>query len=55
MKKFYHSKTIWVAILTGAIGIVVALETQFPAIGWIVVAKAVLDVFLRLISTTEIV
>lgn len=52
--KWYQSKTIIVAIVTGCIGIVTAFSTQFPEIGLLITAKAVLDVLLRFITTTSI-
>lgn len=42
-KQWYQSKTIWLAILTGAIGIVTALHTQFPMTGAFITATAILN------------
>lgn len=55
MKEWYKSKTIIVAILMGASGIMVAFETQYPGIGWMITGKAFIDVILRVISTKELV
>lgn len=53
-KKWYASKTLWVAILTGIIGVLVALETQYPAVGWIITGKAVIDFLLRMVTTSSL-
>ena len=53
-KKWYQSKTILVAVLMGASGVVVAFETQFPALGWLMLVKAMIDVFLRMATTETI-
>lgn len=52
--KWYQSKTIKVAIVTGCIGIVTAFSTQYPELGLLISAKAVLDILLRLITTTTV-
>ena len=54
MKSWYKSRTIWIAILTGATGVMVALSTQYPTLGWIVVAKGLLDAMLRLATSSEL-
>ena len=46
-KKWYKSKTIWLAILTGISGVVIALSTQYPAAGALVVLKSLIDIALR--------
>lgn len=53
-KKWYESKTIWVAIITGAMGITVAVQTSFPAVGWVITLKALLDLALRFATTEPI-
>ena len=54
MKKWYLSKTIILAILTGAAGVVVAFETQYPGVGTLMIIKAVIDVGLRFVTTSAI-
>lgn len=50
MKKWYESKTLWIAVMQGVIGVVVVLETQYPSIGAVAVAKSILDIALRTIT-----
>ena len=54
MKKLFESKTIWVAIIQGALGVILVLQTEYPLLGEIAVAKSMLDVALRLLTYTEI-
>lgn len=54
MKKWYKSRTIQIAVLMGISGVITALTTQYPTIGWLITGKAFLDVVLRFISTTEL-
>jgi len=51
IKSIFLSKTFWVAVLQAAVGILVVVGTSAPDIGWIMVAKSILDVILRVIST----
>lgn len=52
--KWYQSKTIIVALVTGMIGITTAFSTQYPEIGMLITAKAILDILLRFVTTTPI-
>lgn len=54
MKQWYLSKTIWLAVLQGVIGVVVAIGTQIPDVGWWMIAKSVLDILLRAITTDPV-
>lgn len=57
MKSWYQSKTIWIAVIQGILGVVVAFTTIDPAvstIGWIAAGKAILDMVLRSLTTTPI-
>lgn len=53
-KKWYQSRTIVLAILTGISGIVLAFEAEFPEVGLILVFKSIIDVALRLVTSEEI-
>lgn len=52
-KKWYSSKTIWVAIITIALGILTAVEANLT-LGVVAIAKGVLDFLLRYTTTTTI-
>ncbi len=54
MKNWYQSKTIWFAILTGAVGIVTSFSTQYPDVGWLVTIGSVINVILRLVTSEPI-
>ncbi len=51
-KKWYFSRTLWLAVLQGVLGVVIVINTQAPTIGWIVVLKSILDILVR-ISTSQ--
>mgnify|MGYP001606693849 CR=1 FL=1 len=55
MKKAYKSKTILLAVATFLIGGFMALESNYPTMGWIVMGKAVLDALLRFITSEEVI
>jgi len=48
--KILKSKTVIVAVLQAVSGIVVAISTTLPELGWTLVAKSALDIALRLIT-----
>ena len=51
MGKLVKSRTMWLAVLQGSIGIIVALSTEVPeldTVGLLVVLKSVVDILLRL-------
>lgn len=54
MKKWFFSKTIILAVLQGILGVIVAIGTQLPDIGWLMIAKSVLDVVIRFITTQPV-
>lgn len=53
-KQWYQSKTIWLAIITGAIGIVTAFHTQFPMVGAFITATSILNMALRFVTSEPI-
>lgn len=54
MKSLLQSKTFWIAVIQAVAGIVVVFSTSYPEIGGLILAKSVLDVLLRVATTTEI-
>jgi hypothetical protein len=54
MKKWYSSRTIWFAIITGIAGVITAFATQFPEVGWLITLASMANVVLRLVTTQEI-
>lgn len=53
-KSILKSKVFWVAILQGIFGVVVVLESAYPAVGWVAIAKSVVDIILRGMTTTPV-
>lgn len=56
-KKWFLSRTIWLAVVQGLLGVVVAVAASDPTMklgGTIVVLKTILDVLLRLDTTTTL-
>lgn len=54
-KKWFESKTIWLAAVQLAVGFTLVFTTQYPEIGWIVTLKSLLDVVLRFLTNKPIV
>jgi len=57
-KKWYKSRTVQLAILQAAIGIVTALITNNPTlqdVGYIAIVKSILDFLLRVQNTAKII
>ena len=48
IKNLFKSKTFWLAATQGVLGVLVVVSTEVPELGWIAVAKSILDVALRL-------
>ena len=53
-KPFWQSKTLWIALAQGVIGILVVVQTSNPELGWIVIVKSVLDMYIRTTTTTTL-
>ncbi len=53
-KTLVTSKTFLLAVLQAVIGMVVVFSTAYPAAGWLLTAKSVLDVVLRLYTSQPI-
>ena len=54
MKSLFASKTFWIAVLQSIIGIITVFATAYPAVGFLVVAKSVLDIIIRIYTTQAI-
>ena len=57
MKKFYQSKTFWIATAQAAIGIICVLTDAFPSAQWLggaVILKSMIDVVLRVQTSTKL-
>ena len=54
MKPWYKSKTIWIAILQGIVGIAVAVATEYQGLGYLMVVKSIVDVIVRYMTTESI-
>lgn len=53
-KSIFASKTFWLAVLQAIVGAVVVFHGVYPMIGWLVLAKSVLDVIVRYFTTVPI-
>jgi len=54
MKSLIESKTFWVAVVQAVAGVVVASLIQLDLLAYVAVAKSLLDIILRIISTDSI-
>lgn len=57
MKKWYTSKTIWVAVLQAVVGILLAYQDYDPALdlaGYVAIIKSAIDILLRMKTDTRI-
>ena len=55
MKKWYQSKIIWIAVIQAVIAIVALFISAIPEwAGQLLLAKSVLDIVLRAVTTTTL-
>lgn len=57
MKRWYQSRTIWIALIQAIIGIITIFTDNFPSseyVGGLLIAKSFLDIANRLITDTKI-
>lgn len=54
MKNPLKSKTIWLAVIQGVLGVIVAVSTTYPELGGIMILKSMLDIILRVITTMPV-
>jgi hypothetical protein len=54
MKGLLQSKTFWLALVQAVAGVIVVFSTSFPQVGWLVIAKSVVDVILRVYTSQPV-
>ena len=54
MKSLFVSKTFWLSILQAVAGALVIFATTYPTLGWIVIAKSIVDIALRYVTTQPV-
>lgn len=54
MKSVLRSKVFWLAVIQGIAGVLVAVETQYPTAGALLIAKSLVDIVLRMITTEQV-
>lgn len=54
MKSIFQSKVFWLAVGQALVGVIAVFASAYPALGFLVVAKSVLDIVLRLYTTQAI-
>ena len=55
-KNWWQSRTMWLAIGQGVVGILLAVynaNPDFSTVGWMMVVKSIIDGYVRLTSTTN--
>lgn len=50
-KTLIQSKTFWLAVVQAIAGAAIVFSTAYPQAGWLVIAKSVVDIVLRVLST----
>ena len=53
-KKWWKSKTVWLAILQFAVGLIAIILSSYPEMGYLVMLKSILDISLRLLTDLPI-
>lgn len=55
-KPWYQSKTIWIALIQGVIGVLAALSANpdIHFVGYIAIAKSGLDIILRALTSESV-
>ncbi len=52
--KLLQSRTVWLALAQAVAGVITAAVAANPALGWLVIAKSVVDIWLRALTTEPI-
>lgn len=58
MKKWYHSRTIKIALLQGLMGVLLAVFSEYPElqnVGYIAVVKSIIDFLLRINTEQKVI
>lgn len=53
-KAWYTSKTLWFAVITGALGIVTALQTIYPEAGALITIASIINILLRFSTSAPV-
>jgi hypothetical protein len=53
-KNILTSKTFWLAILQGILGVVVVVSTSIPGVGWLMIVKTIIDIGIRMITAQPV-
>ncbi len=53
-KALVTSKTFILAVIQALIAMIVVFDTQYPGVGALIMAKSVLDIVLRMMTTSAI-
>lgn len=54
IKSLFHSKVFWVAVVQAVAGAIVAFQYAYPEVGALLVAKSLVDIVLRILTTTQV-
>lgn len=54
MKSLFASKVFWVAVAQSVVGAIAIFASAYPEVGGLLVAKSVVDVFLRIVTVEPI-
>lgn len=50
VKSILLSKTFWLAVIQGVLGVIIVISSSIPGVGWVMVLKTVLDIILRFLT-----
>ena len=50
IKPIFKSRTLWVAVAQGVVGILAVVLTEYPELGGVVIVKSIIDFGLRYIT-----
>jgi uncharacterized membrane protein len=54
MKSLLKSKVFWLAVVQAVAGVIVVFQSSYPEVGGLLVAKSLVDIVLRVITTVQI-
>jgi hypothetical protein len=54
VKSILSSRTFWLAVLQGLAGVLTVVATQHPELGFVLMLKSLVDVYLRSTTTTPV-
>ena len=53
-KKWFESKTFWLAVIQGIVAVATIFYTNFPSMGWLLIVKSIADIYLRATVETKL-